>query len=535
MRALNVFLSFAISILLAVLVFEGGLRLFPAFRPADTVNEFHPRLGWVKQPGAEVDRTTAEFDITFDINSRGLRDDAMPSIEKKESSFRVMMLGDSFVLGYTVDREDLFVDLLEGLWRSEQRRVEVINAGTEGYSTDQEVLWFQEYGVEYEPDLVLLFPYENDIYWNGQDSYSRFPKPRFDRDGNLETGDLQDPGPGPRLPRWAIGNFLIKMVFPYLPSGSGPPDHHFLPPDQPADEQEWIYSELAPLFHTEPPFLADCLARTRGALGALKQSCEEIDARLIMVPIPSEAAIQPGEMKRWQEDSKILKDLDSDLWSPDRPVDQFLALGQELGIETLDPRSTLKAAFNNGKKPLYFHNEWHFNPHGNQVFADFLRDEMKAARVFPQDHAAIGEGSYPVPEPEGGVPFPLILFGVLWLFLGGGYLFTYRDEAAPLAFLKVGGLLAVVFTIFLGGSKLLARIPPQFAPWLVFLFVLGVLGFVVWKLGRRVATIFELLRAFTLRGHWYLMPLVVVLLTIGSLLVVAASSPLIAPFIYTLF
>jgi hypothetical protein len=45
----------------------------------------------------------------------------------------------------------------------------------------------------------------------------------------------------------------------------------------------------------------------------------------------------------------------------------------------------------------------------------------------------------------------------------------------------------------------------------------------------------ELLKAFTLRGHWYLMPLVVILLTIGSLLVVAASSPLVAPFIYTLF
>jgi hypothetical protein len=62
-----------------------------------------------------------------------------------------------------------------------------------------------------------------------------------------------------------------------------------------------------------------------------------------------------------------------------------------------------------------------------------------------------------------------------------------------------------------------------------------VLGFVIYKLGRRVTTILELLRSFTLRGHWYLMPLLVVLLSIGSLLVVAASSPLIAPFIYTLF
>ena len=65
--------------------------------------------------------------------------------------------------------------------------------------------------------------------------------------------------------------------------------------------------------------------------------------------------------------------------------------------------------------------------------------------------------------------------------------------------------------------------------------VLGLLTFVLYKLGERLGTIAELVRAFTLRGHWYLLPLLSVLLTVGSLLVVAASSPLVAPFIYTLF
>ena len=59
--------------------------------------------------------------------------------------------------------------------------------------------------------------------------------------------------------------------------------------------------------------------------------------------------------------------------------------------------------------------------------------------------------------------------------------------------------------------------------------------FIAYKLGDRIGTIGELMRCFTLRGHWYLIPLLSVLLTVGSLLVVAASSPLVAPFIYTLF
>jgi hypothetical protein len=96
-------------------------------------------------------------------------------------------------------------------------------------------------------------------------------------------------------------------------------------------------------------------------------------------------------------------------------------------------------------------------------------------------------------------------------------------------------MLAAVFTIVLGGGALVKMLPPSIASWVAGGFVLLVLGFVTYKLGRRIATILELLRSFVMRGHWYLMPLLVVLLSIGSLLVVAASSPLIAPFIYTLF
>jgi hypothetical protein len=280
--------------------------------------------------------------------------------------------------------------------------------------------------------------------------------------------------------------------------------------------------------------MEDCLERTRGALIALQKSCEEIGARLVMVPIPSESAIHEDEKARLRDNDKALKGLSEDLWSPNRPVDLFLQMGKDLGIETLDPRSYLLAAASAGE-PLYFHDEWHFNPRGNEVFARYLIEQLNTIGAFPAAHAAMREGSFPEREEESGGPIWLYVFASLWLLLGAAYAFTYRDETLPFAFLKVGGLLAVVFAIILGGGWLLGFVPARFAPWIVLGFVLLVLGFVAWKLGRRIATILELLKAFTLRGHWYLIPLVVVLLTIGSLLVVAASSPLIAPFIYTLF
>ena len=527
MRNLNVLLAIAVSLIIGLLVFEGGLRLFPAFRPAKSINHFDSDLGWSKKPDVEVGRSTSEFDITFETNEEGLRDETPKA--KQPNTFRVMMLGDSFVLGYTVDRKHLFVDRLEKWWQAEGRRTDVVNAGTEGYSTDQEALWFETQGKAYSPDLVVVFPYENDIYWNSQEQYTRFPKPRYAPDGTLEERVLVDPGQRSWFSDTAIGNFWAKQVAPKFNRSSGPPPNHF----QPEGSDTWIYGEFAPLLVQEPALMADAKARTKGALSALKRSCDEIGARLLMVPIPSESAIQPEERARFQE--LRLRGIAEDAWSPDRPVELFLSLGRELGIETVDVRKKLRTAAED-TGALYFDAEWHFNPHGNEVFAGILHEELDARGVFPTDHNAITEAMLDTVEDDSsGFPTWLKVFGVLWAVLGTCYMITYRDEKPPLAFLKVGGLLAMVFGLIIGGSKLLAMAPPELGPWLLLGFAAIVLGFVAYKLGRRLGTITELIKAFTLRGHWYLMPLVVVLLTIGSLLVVAASSPLIAPFIYTLF
>ncbi len=172
MKAINVLLALLVSLLVAAGVLEVGLRLL-GMGPQPTINKFDKDLGWVKTPNSSAHRKTGEYDVTFKINALGLRDDDMESPKKPAGVFRVLVLGDSFVQGYTVERENLFVDILEKWWQAEGRKVDVINAGTEGYSTDQEVLWFQLYGRDFQPDLVVLCPYENDLYWNAMTHYDR--------------------------------------------------------------------------------------------------------------------------------------------------------------------------------------------------------------------------------------------------------------------------------------------------------------------------------------------------------------------------
>ncbi|MAF65789.1 MAG: hypothetical protein CMJ84_09050 [Planctomycetes bacterium] len=521
MRAINVLLAIAISLLLFVLTFEGGLRVI-GMAPPRTINQFDSATGWTKRPGATARKSTREYDVTFEINELGLRDDPMESPAKPAGAFRVLCLGDSFTLGYTVERENLFVDQLERWWKSENRRVNVINAGTEGYSTDQQAVWLKEHGEEFAPDVVLLFPYDNDLYWNGQESYGGFPKPRFDAQGRLEERVLDDPGERGWLRKTAIGHLASKLV--------EPPDqtHRF----SPAGSERMIEREFAVVLDQPPGFITDAVARTGGALRFLAGHCRDLDARLVVVPLPSHSAIYPAHAERF---GRRYLGLEPEEWNPDLPVGTMLELCGKLGIETLDCRPALRAAAEAGEQ-LYFDVDWHLNETGNLALAGFLHRALDVdLAVFPEGHRAMDAGIAPriiAPAPSRTW---LKVFGVLWVLLTALYYGTYPDERKWQPPLKVCAMLTAVFCIVLGGEWLLGCLPASLAQFLLLIFVVGLAIFILYKLGRRLGTILELFKAFTLRGHWYLMPLVVVLLTIGSLLVVAASSPLVAPFIYTLF
>jgi len=530
MRLINILLALFISVLIGLVVFEGGLRL-TRFAPEKSANQFDPELGWSKAPGAKILRSTSEFEAPIQINEQGLRDDPMPLPKKPAGVYRVLCLGDSFTMGYTVPREQLFVDLLEDWWALEGRKIEVINAGTEGYSTDQEARWLEVHGAAFEPDLVLVFPYENDIYWNGQKSYLRYPKPRYDANGKLETRKLVDPGPHRWTENFATMRALEAAVAGLRGGKDGP--MWFVP----EGSETPMLREFAPLLTAEPDFLhqgqENPKARTRGALIAMQRASQTLGAELVVVPIPSRSAVSP---KYAESFGKRFLGLPKDAWSAERPVDFFLQLAGELGIKSLDVSSTFQAIEEAGQQ-LYYKLDWHLNEEGNRALASYLHRELESPKnaILPTELAAKTEVEAP-PRPSGPwFPTWLRNYLVLWVVLSLSYKLTYRAEPISASAPKVAGMLALVFAVFFGGRMLAYNLPPEYAGIALTAVVIGILIFLIYKLGRRLGTIFELISAFIVRGHWYLLPLLVVLLSIGSLLVVAASSPFIAPFIYTLF
>jgi hypothetical protein len=114
-------------------------------------------------PGVRTRHTTSEFDVAVRINSKGLRDVERP-YAKPRGSTRVLMLGDSFTFGYGVEESERFSNRAQdALHRRVSKSCEVINAGVPSWGTADELMFLREEGFRYQPDVVALCLFENDL------------------------------------------------------------------------------------------------------------------------------------------------------------------------------------------------------------------------------------------------------------------------------------------------------------------------------------------------------------------------------------
>lgn len=107
-----------------------------------------PYMAYRMVPG----RGVSSLGVPFEINARGLRGPEIVT-PKPPGVYRILVLGDSVTLGYGVPDEVSYPRVLEKLARG--GRLEVINAGTSGHHTIDQVGFLEHYGLALEPDLVV--------------------------------------------------------------------------------------------------------------------------------------------------------------------------------------------------------------------------------------------------------------------------------------------------------------------------------------------------------------------------------------------
>ena len=158
--ALKIFLlltSLTCSFVLCESVFRYKIKAYPFEQKIKTFPHLSSKddnLRWRYPPG---ERT----------NSLGLRN---REITKKEAHHsRILFLGDSLIWSGETSSGELYTQVVERNLNDEPslagKQIEIINAGIPGYTTYQELEFLKIYGLDMEPDLVVLGFVFNDLYY----------------------------------------------------------------------------------------------------------------------------------------------------------------------------------------------------------------------------------------------------------------------------------------------------------------------------------------------------------------------------------
>ncbi|MHC4083595.1 MAG: SGNH/GDSL hydrolase family protein [Planctomycetota bacterium] len=122
--------------------------------------------------GNEINRnyrhTTPEYCINIRTNSKGIRADREIPYKRTDGVKRIVLLGDSFGMGYGVNLEDTFSSQMKKFLQGSEVNSEIVNLGVPAYGNTEELVVLKEEGLKYQPDLVLLAWHPSDYSENVQ-------------------------------------------------------------------------------------------------------------------------------------------------------------------------------------------------------------------------------------------------------------------------------------------------------------------------------------------------------------------------------
>jgi hypothetical protein len=160
-----------------------ALLVLDIMRPHSTAERRHtkydPDLGWVNEPHIYIPNMYKPRDkpgAYLRTNSQGFRNNHDFDAAVPNGKYRIICSGDSFTLGYGVDNDHTWCQLLEAL----DPRLETLNMGQGGYGVDQAYLWYKRDASKFEHQVHLLAFITQDFYRMQSDTFRGYGKPVID-------------------------------------------------------------------------------------------------------------------------------------------------------------------------------------------------------------------------------------------------------------------------------------------------------------------------------------------------------------------
>jgi len=324
-------------------------------------------LGYKLTPDFKAESDLGEFCYGIKINSNGLRDNDY--LDNQEAATVILGLGDSFTFGTGVDFQDSYLYQLEELLQDKEKNFKVINAGVPGYGTKQEIEFLKKCGEYYSPDIILVgFTISNDPYDN---LYN--PEDFTVKDGFLiETKSQEERLRTPKF--YYLKSFLRRHSYLYSfvtnrLKGTKALRAFF--------RKSNVAVNVFPIelqFYNKAfsPTVEECYRATYQALDELKDHCELIGTRPLIIGIPTQTQINPRIWKKVQH----IYGLEASNYDLDLPNKVIAEICKEAGVEYFDLLPALRSVAQNGQQP-YFEIDGHWNQLGHRLAAESICSFMK--------------------------------------------------------------------------------------------------------------------------------------------------------------
>lgn len=329
----------------------------PTWRDPQVRHLESPLLGWVLPPNSSA----YTIDAPVSVNSHGLRDDEFPR-EKPEGEIRVLALGDSFTFPMGVRFEDSYVQQLERKLgeRFFPRPVQVINAGVAGYKTSHELVYLLAEGLDFEPDLVTVGFYWNDLIGNDPPLPDLATTPRLLPDARLK----------PRSERWLpswIRDPLRKSVLLYQTTIRAKRLLSRLKNAPPTALQQMQRA----LLEGDRAALETHWEATGRRLLEIQRAAAEAGAPTVLLAFPMEALVRAEDPPRLEAEEL------SRIWEP-------------TGMPFIDLQPAYRRALEAGENP-YLPYDLHPNAVGMRIAADAVYRAIEAHDLLPDQAAEDSE------------------------------------------------------------------------------------------------------------------------------------------------
>ena len=294
------------------------------------------------RPNLQARLVSSEFDVAFETNDQGLRGPALGSRPGR----RLLGLGDSFAMGFGVEREETYLSVWAG---HHTQPAEPVHGGVIGYNPHNSAAFLFGHAATLRPDEVIL------QLWVGDDlcGPATAARPIIKAEASRAT----------RLKFMLFRSHLAMLIRDRL--RAIPPMRRWLM-DRGLISRYAIDSLLSVDFSDR---CAAPLAALSTRLAEIETFCRQRDIRFVLLLIPVREQVYEHDWERAiAYDAAAVDTAKIDFDAPNRAVRR---IADEHGITLFDATDALRTA-RNGER-LYFDGlDPHLTPRGHEVVGTAL-------------------------------------------------------------------------------------------------------------------------------------------------------------------